>query len=140
MARFIDSRSNPERSERVTMASTKVGLARFDEVETQHSRLGDAGRYATNRLLMPKRIYTHAYAPVRFMASNLDPMLIIKALRLPPDRQCRRGEPSFRRTTKGRVNELPECQLGLWSMSSEKWVESPRLETHLQWLLDELEP
>lgn len=89
---------------------------------------------------MPKRVYTRAYASVRFTAPDLDPMFITKALRLPPDRQCRRGEPCFRRTEKGRVNELPECKFGLWSMSSEKWVESPRLETHLRWLLAELEP
>jgi hypothetical protein len=28
----------------------------------------------------------------------------------------------------------------MWSMSSERWVQSPRLATHIEWLLKELEP
>ena len=29
---------------------------------------------------------------------------------------------------------------GMWSMSSERWVNSPRLAVHLTWLLEQLEP
>jgi hypothetical protein len=28
----------------------------------------------------------------------------------------------------------------MWSMSFERWVDSPRLSVHLQWLLEQLEP
>lgn len=28
----------------------------------------------------------------------------------------------------------------MWAMSSEKWVDSPRLPLHLEWLLEQLEP
>jgi hypothetical protein len=89
---------------------------------------------------MPKRVYTRAYASVRFMAPELDPLEITNALRLPPDSQHRRGEPRINRSAKGVVNEYAPYRFGLWSMSSEQWVDSRRLETHLKWLLDELEP
>ncbi len=74
------------------------------------------------------------------MAPDLDPLQITKALRLPPDTQYRRGEPRINRSSKGIVNEYAPYRFGLWSMSSERWVDSPRLQTHLEWLLAELEP
>lgn len=30
--------------------------------------------------------------------------------------------------------------MGMWAMSSEHWVDSPRLHLHLVWLLEQLEP
>ncbi len=89
---------------------------------------------------MPKRVYTRAYACIRFMAPDLDPVEITKALRLPPDTQHRCGEPRIKRSAKGVVTEYAPYKFGLWSMSSDQCVDSPKLESHLKWLLDELEP
>ena len=89
---------------------------------------------------MPKRIYSHAYASVRFIAPNLDPLIVTKALKLPPDHQHRVGEPRLTRSRNGNVQEYSDYRGGLWAMSSERWVESPRLETHVDWLLSQLEP
>ncbi len=61
-------------------------------------------------------------------------------LRLPPDVQHRRGEPRLIRTKSGKVEQRSPFRAGMWSMSSERWVDSPRLHIHLLWLLDELEP
>ena len=74
------------------------------------------------------------------MGTNLDPLIITQALQLPPDHQHRHGEPRLSRSAKGRVIRYSDYDAGLWSMSSEAWVESPRLETHLDWLLSQLEP
>lgn len=89
---------------------------------------------------MPKRIYKRAYASVRFFGPDLDPLTITRALELPPDLQHRNGEPRLSRSSKGRVIRYDEYRAGLWSMSSKSWVESPRLENHLDWLLSQLEP
>jgi len=89
---------------------------------------------------MPKRVYQRAYATVRFMSKDLDPLLITLALRLPPDHTHRDGEPRLIRTKNGRVEERSPWHGGMWSMCSEKLVDSPRLETHLEWLLGELKP
>ena len=89
---------------------------------------------------MPKRVYTRAYASVRFWRSNLDPLEVTLALRLPPDHTHRDGEPRLVRTKRGKVEERSPHRGGMWSMSSEKWVQSPRLAIHLEWLLKQLEP
>jgi len=89
---------------------------------------------------MPKRVYSRAYASVRFMGPALDPLNVTRALRLPPDDQHRDGEPRLTRSLNGNVQEYADYREGLWSMFSEAWVESPRLETHLDWLLSQLEP
>lgn len=89
---------------------------------------------------MPKRAYTCANASVRFRGPTLDPLVVTQELRLPPDFQHRDGEPRLVRTTKGKVQEYAAYRGGLWSMSSKPWVDSPRLETHLKWLLKQLEP
>lgn len=89
---------------------------------------------------MPKRVYFKAYASVRFMGNDLDPLDVTRALRLPPDHTHRDGEPRFVRTKSGKVEERSPYHGGLWSMSSEHRVQSPRLEVHLAWLLDQLEP
>lgn len=70
----------------------------------------------------------------------LDPLEITKALRLPPDHQHRDGEPRLVRTKKGKVQEYAAYRGGQWSMSSEQWVDSTCLATHLDWLLQQLEP
>jgi hypothetical protein len=57
-----------------------------------------------------------------------------------PDKQHRIGEPRLTRSPNGVVNEYTPYNAGVWAMSSEQSVDSPRLETHLKWLLDELEP
>ncbi|MEM7559288.1 MAG: DUF4279 domain-containing protein [Planctomycetota bacterium] len=90
---------------------------------------------------MPKPVYSVAWASVRFMAPNLDPLVVTKATRLPADTQHRRGEPHIRRSRKsGNVREYSPFHAGLWVMTSESWVESLSLETHIIWLLDQLEP
>ncbi len=89
---------------------------------------------------MPKRVYNRAYASFRVTGGSLDPLEVTLALRLPPDYVHRRGEPRLLRTQKGRVIEYAPHRFGMWSMSSERWVNSPRLAVHLQWLLDQLEP
>ncbi|MCA9166582.1 MAG: DUF4279 domain-containing protein [Planctomycetales bacterium] len=89
---------------------------------------------------MSKRIYTSAYASARFGSEDLDPLMITQALLLPPAVQHRAGEPRLSRSESGRITKRPPHRLGLWSMSSEQWVNSPRLHVHLIWLLDELEP
>jgi Domain of unknown function (DUF4279) len=89
---------------------------------------------------MPKRVYDRAYASVRFWADKLDPLTVTLALRLPPDHIHRDGEPRLRRVKSGQVKEYAPYRAGMWSMSSKKWVQSPRLSIHLDWLLRELEP
>ena len=89
---------------------------------------------------MPKRVYSHAYASIRFMGPTLDPLAVTKTLRLPPDHQHRNGEPRLTRSRNGDVREYEDYRAGLWSMSSKEWVESPVLETHVDWLLGEIEP
>ena len=89
---------------------------------------------------MPKRIYVRAHASVRFMGESLDPLDITLALRLPCDHSHRRGEPSLSRQRNGTVIEYQPYCAGMWSMSSERWVDSPVLDTHLRWILEQLEP
>lgn len=74
------------------------------------------------------------------MAIDLDPLDITKAIRLPADLQYRRGEPNIKRQKNGSVREYSPFRMGHWSMSSQGWVESTKLEIHLIWLLDQLEP
>jgi hypothetical protein len=88
----------------------------------------------------PKRVYRRAHASVRFFGSSLDPFAVTLALRLPADHTHRAGEPRLARTRRGVVMEYAPYKDGQWSMSSEPWVNSPRLAVHLRWLLDQLEP
>src|SRR5215216_819308 len=67
-------------------------------------------------------------------------MTVTLALRLPADHMHRDGEPRLRRVKSGQVKEYAPYRGGMWSMSSKKWVQSPRLAVHLEWLLRELEP
>ena len=94
----------------------------------------------SEQLAMPKSVYDRAYASVRFWAAKLDPLKVTLALRLPPDHTHRDGEPRLRRVKSGQVEEYAQYRDGMWLMSSEKWVQSPRLAVHLEWLLRELEP
>lgn len=89
---------------------------------------------------MTKRTYTRAYATARFRAADLDPMIVTQSLLLPPDDQYRRGEPRLIRTQCGKVEQRSPYKMGSWSMTSERWVNSPRLHIHLLWLLEQLEP
>lgn len=89
---------------------------------------------------MSKRVYDRAYASVRFCGESLDPLHVSLALRLPSDHSHRDGEPRLCRTKSGKVMEYAAYHGGMWSMSSEEWVDSPRLAVHLEWLLAQLEP
>lgn len=77
---------------------------------------------------------------MRFTGENLDPLSVTLALKLPPDHTHRDGEPRLRRVKSGQVEEYAPFRGGMWSMSSETWVQSPRLAVHIEWLLRELEP
>ncbi|MBN1909066.1 MAG: DUF4279 domain-containing protein, partial [Pirellulales bacterium] len=51
------------------------------------------------------------------------------------------GVTTFAKVNKmGKVQEHSPYRGGLWTMSSEHWVDSPCLETHLDWLLSQLDP
>jgi hypothetical protein len=77
---------------------------------------------------------------VRFWGERLDPLTVTLALRLPADHTHRDGEPRLQRVKSRQVQEYAPYHGGMWSMSSEKWVQSPRLAVHLDWLLRQLEP
>ena len=90
---------------------------------------------------MPKRVYDSAFASLRVWGDDLDPLEVTLALKIPPDTQYRRGESRVRRNRRtGKVSEYPPHKFGMWSFSSEQWVRSPRLEVHLLWFVDQLEP
>ena len=90
---------------------------------------------------MTNRTYQKTYAGVSFLDEGLDPLDVTKRLRLPPDDVHRRGEPRLRRSRDGSVVEpYDPWPHGFWSMSSENWVDSPRIETHVAWILQQLEP
>ena len=89
---------------------------------------------------MARRVYSRAFASVRFMSPKLAPLTITNLLGLPADHQHRFGERRLVRTATGRINEYAPYSSGQWSMSSESWVQSTKLETHLIWLLVQLEP
>ena len=86
----------------------------------------------------PKRTYIGAYASLRFRGEDLDPSDVTRALRLPPDDMHRRGDLRLSRTSKGKVSQAAPYRLGIWIMSSKEWVTSPRIQVHLQWILDQL--
>ena len=87
-----------------------------------------------------KRVYQEAYGSARFAAPTLDPLQVTKALRLPADFQNRPGEPRFRRTRKGRVIQQGSIPFGCGRCPQRNGSTRRRLETHLKWLLQELEP
>lgn len=89
---------------------------------------------------MGNRIYKTAKAGVRIFGPTLDPLQVSLALRLPADHTHRAGEPRLSRGKKGKVCEAAPYRHGMWSMSSEGWVDSPVLATHITWLLEQLEP
>ena len=81
-----------------------------------------------------------AFASIRFMGEHLDPLEVTKALLLPSDHSHRRGEPNIvRRRTDGIVRHYAPRRFGMWSMSSEAWVESDKINDHICWLLEQLE-
>lgn len=88
---------------------------------------------------MTKRVYDRAFAALRICGDTLDPLSVTLALRLPPDHVHRNGEPRLVRTRNGKITEHSHYRGGMWSMSSEAWVQSPRLAVHLEWLLNQVE-
>jgi hypothetical protein len=89
---------------------------------------------------VPLRVYRKASASFRVFGPALDPLDVTLALQLPPDYSHRVGEPRFQRSRDGTPSVVSVFKIGLWSMSSEQWVNSPRLAIHLEWLLVQLEP
>jgi hypothetical protein len=88
----------------------------------------------------PSSIRRAAHASVRFMSETLDPLLVTQLIRLPCTHSHRNGEPRIRRAWSGKVHEYSAYLQGMWSMSSKDWVASDDLDTHIQWLLEQLEP
>ena len=86
------------------------------------------------------RTYVRAHAALRLFAEDLDPSEVTRVLKLPPDHAHRKGDLRIGRTKKGKVQVYAPYTAGMWSMSSESWVTSPRLEVHLQWILDQIQP
>ena len=86
------------------------------------------------------RIYVRAHAALRLFAEDLDPSAVTRALELPPDHVHRKGDLRIGRTKTGTVQVYAPYTAGMWSMSSEPWVTSPRLQAHIQWVLDQMEP
>ena len=89
---------------------------------------------------MTKRTYTSANVTLRFSSTDLDPLGVILSLRLPYDHLHRAGEPRLSRKRDGTVVEHAAYHDNMWAICSEKYVDSPRLETHLNWTLDQIEP
>ena len=88
---------------------------------------------------MTKSVFERAHASVRIFGEDLDPLDVTLALRLPADHTHRKGEPRLYRRQNG-VREDSPYPHGMWSMSTRDIIQSPRLVTHIEWLLAELEP
>jgi len=86
------------------------------------------------------RIYVKAHASLRLFAEDLDPSDVTRALELPPDHAHRKSDLRISRTKRGKVQVYSPYTNGMWSMSSELWVSSPRLHMHIQWILDQIQP
>ena len=84
------------------------------------------------------RAYSKAYCGLRIFGDDLDPLSVTKKLKIPPDFESRKGEPRLKRSAKGKILEYSPYTTNMWSFSSESWVISPNLTTHLEWLLKEL--
>lgn len=89
---------------------------------------------------MPKRTYRKAHGSLSYSDEDLDPLDVTKSLLLPPDREFRAGTPKLKRRPSGKVEYGGDYDHGLWSMSSEDWVDSPQVAVHIEWLLAQLEP
>lgn len=88
---------------------------------------------------MSRKVYQRAFASARLSGERLDPLDVTRALVIPPDRQHRAGEPRLSRTKSGGVRRYDDYNQGMWSISSRRFVDSPRLEVHLDWLLKQFE-
>lgn len=89
---------------------------------------------------MPRPSYREARASLRFMGETLDPLMVDRALRLPHDHVHRMGSPRLSRSKSGKVIDLGDHTEGIWTMTSKGWVDSRKLEVHVQWILDQIEP
>lgn len=87
---------------------------------------------------MPQKKYSESYASCIFYDYN--PVHISKILLLPPDSQHFAGEPRMSRTQAGKVVVYGTYARDMWCMSSKKWLESKKIATHINWLLEQLEP
>ncbi len=83
---------------------------------------------------------TCVHASLRIMGNALDPLDVTLAIRLPYDHIHRSGEPRIVRRRDGTVSEYSPYTGGMWSFSSKNWVDSPLLDSHVCWLLDQIEP
>jgi hypothetical protein len=95
---------------------------------------------APTKMKHSRRSYIAAYASLRLYSEGLDPFEITARLELPPDHIHRNGNHRITRTKKGEVKIYAAFTAGMWSMSSKKWVKSHRLETHIRWILEQIQP
>lgn len=72
------------------------------------------------------------HASFSVLGSTLDPEQITAALSLTPDTAFKAGDLRGKTANK--------WQHGFWSISTESEVQSQKLEEHIAWLLDKLEP
>ena len=85
------------------------------------------------------KAYSKAYCGLRIFGDDLDPLSVTKKIKIPSDFESRKGEPRLTRSTKGKILESSAYTTNMWSFSSKSWVNSPNLNTHLKWLLKELD-
>lgn len=81
-----------------------------------------------------------AYASLRFAGDKLDPSDVTRKLQLPPDTAVRKGDPNIERNQKGQVEVFDDFAAGVWVMSSRDWVNTPDINYHVRWILQEVEP
>ena len=83
-----------------------------------------------------------AHAALRVSGTELDPLTITEALRLPPDRAHRRGEPrlSWSASRERVIDRGSHHHRGLWLLSTKGRVRSRHLATHVRWLLRMVAP
>lgn len=85
------------------------------------------------------KAYSKAYCSLRIFGDDLDPLSVTQKLKIPPDFQSRKSEPRLSRSKNGKIIEFSPYTTNMWSFSSQNWVKSPNLATHLKWLLKEIE-
>ncbi len=80
---------------------------------------------------MQENIHKYIYATLVLRGNGLNPPEVTDTLELSPSMSFKRGD--WR-------NETDKWNHNFWSLSSQGKIQSSNLATHLEWLLDQLEP
>ena len=79
---------------------------------------------------------TRFFASLRLFGPDLDPLEITQALRIPPTRTHRAGEPNLSWTRRQSVLDRGvDYAQGHWSLCSREHVQGDRATPHIAWLL-----